>query len=129
MTTKKITVDEIMENGVASLPTRPTAPTAFGGMGYTSIEMKEAFDRLPKLIIERLNLLLCDVEDGTILSDLPTGISSLPSLRDVIEGIDNERLCAAIMISGTSLRSFLLQLRADVDNLMGNASTLAEAEE
>ena len=35
MTTNKITDSEIESLKVGSLPTRPTAPTAFGGRGYT----------------------------------------------------------------------------------------------
>ena len=85
MTTKKITSDEIDQNAVSSLPTRPTASVAFGGKGYTSAEMKEAFDRLPKLIIERFNLLLSDLCDGQILEDIPTDICDIES--PVVNGV------------------------------------------
>ena len=126
MTTKKITSDEIDQNAVSSLPTRPTASVAFGGKGYTSAEMKEAFDRLPKLIIERFNLLLSDLCDGQILEDIPTDIENLPTVRKLIGGIENEELSSAIMVFGTSLRSFLLKLRDDVDTLMSNAGIITE---
>ena len=129
MTTKKITSDEITQNAIASLPTRPTASVAFGGKGYTSGEMKEAFDRLPKLVIERFDLLLSDLSDGQILIDIPTDIEGLPSVRDLIQGIENEELSAAITVFGTSLRSFLLKLREDVDALMSYAGMITEANE
>lgn len=118
MTTKKITSDEITKHAVASLPTRPTESVAFGGNGYTSAEMKEAFDKLPKLIIERFNLLISDVEDGQILSDIPTNIESMPTLQELINGIKNEQLSASITIFDTSLKSFLLSMREDIDLLM-----------
>ena len=63
MNTTKILDSEINDFKIASLPSRPTAPTAFGGKGYTSSEMKAAFDRLPLFIIERLNELIDDVTE------------------------------------------------------------------
>lgn len=66
MTTQKITDSEIEPLKVASLPTRPTAPTAFGGKGYTATEMKEAFDKLPLRIIKEFNSLIGEIEDGTL---------------------------------------------------------------
>ena len=67
MNTKKILDSEIEALSVASLPTRPTAPTAFGGSGYTATEMKAAFDRLPLRIIEGFNSLLSEIENGALL--------------------------------------------------------------
>jgi|GEM_PF-6133517 len=58
MNTKKILSGEIAQLRVASLPTRPTASADVGGRGYTSTQMKEAFDRLPLFIIDRLNGLI-----------------------------------------------------------------------
>ena len=55
---------------MSSLPTRPTAPSAFGGSGYTATEMKAAFDRLPLKIIERFNLLLSEIENGTLTEEI-----------------------------------------------------------
>ncbi len=66
MTTSKITDSEIESLKVASLPTRPTAPTAFGGKGYTATEMKEAFDKLPLKIIENFNALIDDIATGAL---------------------------------------------------------------
>ena len=61
MNTEKITESEIEELKISSLPSRPTAPPSFGGKGYTAKEMKEAFDKLPLFIIERLNSLIDDI--------------------------------------------------------------------
>lgn len=66
MTTNKILASEIAELRVASLPARPTAPTAFGGRGYTATQMKEAFDRLPLFIIDRLNALIDEVSELSV---------------------------------------------------------------
>ena len=44
MNTQKITESEIEDIKIASLPTRPTMPQAYGGIGYSSKDMKEAFD-------------------------------------------------------------------------------------
>ena len=63
MKSKKITDTDIKDLKVASLPSRPTAPAANGGAGYTANQMKAAFDRLPLFIIERLNELIDDVTE------------------------------------------------------------------
>ena len=70
MNTKKITDSEIESLKVASLPTRPTAPTAFGGKGYTATQMKEAFDKLPLRIIEEFNLLIEEIGNGALAEAL-----------------------------------------------------------
>ncbi|MBR5139611.1 MAG: hypothetical protein IKV16_01025 [Clostridia bacterium] len=70
MVTKKILDSEIESLKVASLPTRPTAPTAFGGKGYTSAEMKAAFDKLPLRIIEEFNTLVGEIESGAVAEAL-----------------------------------------------------------
>ena len=44
MKASKILNEQIKNLKVASLPSRPTAPTSFGGRGYTANQVKEAFD-------------------------------------------------------------------------------------
>lgn len=87
MITKQITESEIQPLSIASLPTRPTAPTAFGGRGYSSVEMKECFDKLPRLAIERLNLLIGELESGMVenlVLALSTGIAEGHTLADFL---------------------------------------------
>lgn len=84
MTCKKITDSEISERRIASLPTRPNAPTAFGGRGYSAAEMKEAFDRLPLLIAERLNALLDDITNGSLAASLKVGDYTLEELSALL---------------------------------------------
>ncbi len=62
MQSKQISDSEISSLKIASLPTRPTAPEAYGGGGMTASDMKNAFDRLPLFIIEKFNLLIEDIE-------------------------------------------------------------------
>ena len=70
MKATKLTEAEMTPLRIASLPTRPTANSAFGGKGYSSTEMKEAFDLLPNLIAERLNLLIEDALDGSLADSM-----------------------------------------------------------
>ena len=70
MKAKKLTEAEMTPLRIASLPTRPTANSSFGSKGYTSTEMKEAFDLLPNLIAERLNALIEDALDGSLAESM-----------------------------------------------------------
>lgn len=70
MSSPLIEESEIKDLLVSSLPTRPTAPSAFGGKGYTVSEMKEAFDKLPLFIIEKFNSLINDAYDGILANYL-----------------------------------------------------------
>ena len=66
MNSRKITDGDIADKRVASLPTRPTAPMAFGGKGYTPTELKEAFDKL-KDYIEYMHIKDALATDGTVV--------------------------------------------------------------
>lgn len=70
MNAKKIYDSEIESKKISSLPTRPTASTAFGGKGYTATEMKEAFDLLPLHIVSAFNTLIGDIESGELAKHL-----------------------------------------------------------
>ena len=72
-----ITNQEINQNKVASLPSRPNASVAFGGAGYSSAQLKAAFDRLPLLLAERYNALVGAIQaegEESLLAQIPTGI-------------------------------------------------------
>ena len=58
MTIHEISESELHEAGISSLSNHPTSPYAFGGEGLTPTRLKERFDRLPRLVAERLNLIL-----------------------------------------------------------------------
>ena len=125
MKTKQISAQEIAPLRISALPTRPTAPVAFGGKGYTSAEMKAAFDKLPELIIERFNSLIADVTDGGILGAIPVSIDGYSSLRELIDGISAGSLAAKTAVFDTTLTEFLAALRSDVDRLL---SAVGEAD-
>ena len=118
MTTKKITDSEVAPLQIASLPTRPTAPTSFGGKGMTSVEMKEAFDKLPMLAISRLNELIDDVTSGRIASAIPVlGTNKLDNLEELMYGIENGDLANAITVLGTPLSTSIGKILSDIDKI------------
>ena len=120
MKATKITSSEAEPLLIASLPTRPTAPSAFGGKGYTATEMKAAFDKLPLLIIERLNELIGDIEDGGICEAIPTGIDGAPTLSSLLSAFVNGTLASLIAYRDRTLTAYLESLRADVDMLIAS---------
>lgn len=121
MNTTKITEDEIKDLKISSLPVRPNTPTAFGGKGYTSAEMRAAFDRLPLLIIERFNSLLDDIEsDSTegIAGSIPTGIYDGHTLADLFADIKSDSIASYIKIGNSSLLYHLGLIRTDLDRAL-----------
>lgn len=109
MTTKKITESEISELKVASLPTRPTAPTAYGGRGYTAGEMKAAFDRLPLFIASRFNALLDDLfadDESSVAAAMPTGIKDGHTLRELFSDVTSGALAEYLNLDGEALTRF-----------------------
>lgn len=118
MTTKKITQSEISSLSVASLPTRPTAPTAFGGRGYTSAEMKDAFDKLPTLAITRLNELIDDITTGRICEAIPvSGSDRFNDLDELMRGIEGGDLANALTVLGTPLTTCIGKMLSDIEKI------------
>ena len=106
MTTKRITDEEARELSVSSLPTRPTAPKAFGGRGYTASDMKGAFDKLPFLIVTRFNSLLDDITAkgaGSLAAAIPTGIDEEHTLLDLFIDLESGAAATYITVHGNSL--------------------------
>lgn len=106
MKTKKITEGEISSIGVSSLPTRPTAPSSLGGRGYTAEDMKAAFDRLPRLIIERFNSLLLDIEsvgENSLAAAIRTGFNETHSLRDMFNDVKCGNFAAYLQVGELTL--------------------------
>ena len=125
MRTKIITDSEIEGLKVASLPTRPTAPTPLGGRGYSARDMKEAFDKLPLFIIERLNRLICDItlegEDG-VAGAIPTGICEGHSLSDLFSEVGDGRILARIPVGEESLALKIAEIEKRLCLLESSAS-------
>jgi len=120
MKSKKITDGDINDKKVASLPTRPTAPAAFGGKGYTATELKEAFDSLPLFLVEKYNELIADIrgEDGGGIADaMKTGITENHTLAELFLDVVNGNFITYLSAPTGSVAEYLLKLRADVDRL------------
>ena len=120
MRSKKINESEIESLKVSSLPTRPTAPAAFGGKGYTADELKAAFDALPLYIIEKFNSLIDDLttegEDG-ILADILTGIKSGHTLRDMLSDIRSGDFVSYLAVGDLTLGEYLAKMKTDLDKV------------
>ena len=117
MKATKINGGELEAARTTSLPTRPTAPTAFGGVGYTSRDMKAAFDKLPMLLAERYNLLIDDVSshgEESLAASMPTGISEDHTLCDLFGDIRSGNLATYLNVGGESLYSILNRLMTAV---------------
>ena len=133
MNTKKITDEEIASLKIASLPSRPSAPLAFGGLGYTSGQMKAAFDRLPLYAIDRLNSLIDDLGalgESSAAATIPTGISEGHSLYDLFCDLKNGNASSYITVLGEPLAALIAELRYEIEliaELCGARAALDEA--
>ena len=117
MNTKKLSEAEMAPLKIAALPTRPTAPTAYGGKGYSSIQMKEAFDKLPELIAARFNELINDITSGEICDAIPVDSSAAPNLKALLNGLEDGTAADAIRIGGISLTATIAAIKEDIITL------------
>ena len=120
MKSQKITDGDINEKKVASLPTRPTAPAAFGGKGYTATELKEAFDSLPLFLVEKYNELIEDIcaeNGGTITDRVKTGITDTQTLAEFFLDVINGNLITYLAAPSGTVAQYLLELRSDIDKI------------
>ena len=132
MKAKKIYNSDVRDILISSLPSRPTAPRAFGGKGYGSLEMKEAFDRLPLYIIERYNELLSDVTDlgeSSLAGAIPTGIKEGQTLNNLFEDLASGELATYFGFLGKSLLSHIIGIYAALDDLGTRISDLESKKE
>lgn len=110
MKAKKILSGEISNMKISSLPTRPTAPTSLGGAGYTSAQMREAFDKLSLFIIQHYNDLIEDIENGEIAYTIPSGIDADHTVGDLVNDVKNGNFAAYLNVGGASLMTTLAEL-------------------
>ena len=106
MNTKKITKEDINGITVSDLPSRPTSDYVYGGEGYSSSQLKEAFDRLPLYIIESFNSLLDDISregEESFAGAIPTGLEEGHTLYDLFEEIRNGSFASRILVGGEPL--------------------------
>ena len=132
MKTTKILDSEIAELKISSLPSRPTAPSAFGGKGYSAKEMKEFFDKLPLFIIERLNQLIEDLSsaEDSVASAIKTGITRDKTLAEFFTDLTNGDASSYISVGSASLYDFCVRIREEVslmrDTLSKNVVTFVD---
>ena len=120
MYANKITDTEVSNNRIASLPTRPTASAAFGGKGYSAAEMKEAFDKLPLIIIHRFNLLLEDIrrtDEEAMSAQMPTTIKTGHSLMDMFQDITNGNFSAYLKVGDQSLAKAIADIHSEIQSI------------
>ena len=120
MKSTKISNDEIKNKKVSSLPTRPTAKSAFGGAGLTPTELKAAFDALPMLLIERYNSLLDDLTacpEDSITTRIKTGISDTHTLYDLFYDLVDGTLSTYLSVGDTTLALALADIEVRLKRL------------
>lgn len=120
MNTTKISESDIANLKVSSLPSRPTAPTAFGGRGYTAKDMKEAFDKLPLFIIEKFNSLIDDIlaeGENSITASIPSGLKAGHSLKDVLNDITDGGLSEYLTVSDLTLAEFAAWCKEEITSI------------
>ena len=120
MNTKPILESEYASLRVSALPSRPTASSAFGGKGYTASQLKEAFDRLPLLLVERFNSLIEDIGSvgtGSLSDSVPTGIESGHTLANFFEDVQSGTLATYLQVGDQTLFSILTKIQNELADL------------
>ena len=121
MTATKILNEEIEDLKISSLPTQPTSPKGLGGLGYSSRDMKAAFDKLPLFIIERYNALIeaiGTVGEGSLADAIPTGISDGQTLATLMDDMKNGNFAAYLPVADTTLEEAILYVLNEIEGLI-----------
>lgn len=71
MALNKISAEQVYANSVERLANRPTAASRYGRGGLTAEQLKAAYDKLPKMAIEKINEII-DVLNSGALPDSPS---------------------------------------------------------
>lgn len=118
MKSTKIKDADISSMKIASLPSRPTAPTSFGGRGYTATEMKEAFDKLPLYLVEKFNNLIDDIYatgNESLAGSILTGISDGHTLTQLFDDISSGAIAAYLTVLGSPLAECVAEMREAIE--------------
>lgn len=115
MSISKITPEEILQNAVSSLATRPSAPSLYEGKSLSAKELKAAFDRLPRLAIARLNALIdalglygTEGEKNAFADYIATGLAANHSLSDLFREISSGVLATRLSVGdGKTLSTWI----------------------
>ena len=116
MAIQNIKESEMREAGVSSLPTRPSSPSLYSGRVLSATELRQAFDKLPRLVADRFNALLEATglfeEAGKYdrLSELiATELADGHSLADFFSDVQNGNLAAYMSVDGEQTLFSLLE--------------------
>ena len=117
MKTNKILNTETEPYLISSLPARPNLPYASGGINYSSSDMREAFDKLPLLIVERLNSLISEIEDSSVCESIETGIMDSHTLADMFNDIKIGNFVWYLTMDGEPVSTILYGIMERLDRL------------
>ena len=132
MRTKPILESEYASLRISALPSRPTASSAFGGKGYTASQLKEAFDQLPKLLVERFNALLEDIErtgEDSLAQSIPTGLENDHTLSQLFDDVQSGTLATYLQVGDQSLFDQLTEIKSRLDALSDDSEDSPDASE
>lgn len=140
MSLRKITPGEVAENAVSSLSTRPSAPSLYEGRSLSAKELKAAFDRLPRLAIDRFNALIdtlglygTEGEKSTFADYIATGLAENHSLSDLFRDIASGALAGRLSVGGGNVLSEWLTAyaakTAALETLLAKVATIAVIED
>ena len=123
MKLQKIKESELAENGISALSSRPALPSLYSGRSLSAQELKEAFDKLPRLIASRFNALLDSLglykDDGAFdrfAEVLATGLNEGHSLADLIADIQSGVFSSYLSVDGVhTLSETLCALSERID--------------
>lgn len=114
---EKITQEKVRELSVSSLPTRPNAPNGYGGVGYSSADMKGAFDALTLHVIKAFNSLIDAIHeegDGSLADAIPTGILEDHDLAGMFRDVKNGNFASYLIIGNKSLAITLQEIKEEL---------------
>ena len=112
---EKIAPEKIKELSISSLPTYPNTPASAGGAGYSSADIKQAFDALTLYVIEKYNDLVDAIKaegEGSITEEIHTGLGAGHTLSKLLNDIFSGSFAIYMRVNGTSLTTVLNRLDA-----------------
>lgn len=130
MKTKPISESEYTALRISALPSRPTASSAFGGKGYTASQLKEAFDQLPMLLVERFNALLEDIGrtgEDSLADSIPTGLESNHTLAQLFDDVQSGTLATYLQVGDQTLFNLLAEMKSKLDSVSDDAGDSPDA--
>lgn len=117
MKSRKIVTSETEPLLISSLPPRPNQKEWMGGVGYSSAELRAAFDKLPLLLVGRYNDLIDDITSGDICQLLSTNSAESQTLSEFLEETRNGVWASKFQLDGLSLRAVIQSILARLDAL------------